>query len=227
MSTLESLSQRLGYQFKNSALLECALTHRSVPEKNNERLEFLGDSVLNFMIANELFLRHPHANEGELSRMRSILVNGEMLAQFAVDLDLSEGLRLGVGEMKSGGRYRSSILADALEAVIGAIYLDAGLEACRNCVLKWYGERFEDLSTLTAVKDAKSKLQEWLQARKLPLPEYGVEISGAAHAQTFRVKCQVKGFAFVAEGSSTNRRKAEQEAAQRFLEILNEYKRTK
>lgn len=217
---LKQLSLRLGYVFKNMELLQKALTHRSIPGKNNERLEFLGDAVLSFIIASVLFERHPNAREGELSRMRSILVNGEILARFAKELNISPHLRLGMGEMKSGGRHRHSILADALEAIIGAIYMDGGIEECRRCVMNWYGTQFEDLSELEAKKDPKSALQEWLQAKKLPLPDYKVKVSGAPHEQIFHVTCAVTGLSYVTEGVSTSRRRAEQQAAELFLELV-------
>nr|WP_256385316.1 ribonuclease III [Coxiella endosymbiont of Rhipicephalus microplus] len=175
--------QHLGHQFNNIGLLQTALSHRSMGPYNNERLEFLGDSVLGFIITSELYQRHPQAREGELSRMRAAVVNGEVLAQLSIYLGINDNLRLGVGERKRGGMMRLSILANALEAVVGAIYLDAGLEKCRRCLLDWYGKRVDDLSTLTPKKDPKSRLQEWLQARKLSLPTYEVQVSGEAHAQ--------------------------------------------
>jgi ribonuclease-3 len=218
------LSSRIGYSFKNAELLKRALTHRSIPGKNNERLEFLGDAVLSFIISTELHQRHPRAREGELSRMRSALVNGEILAEFARDLEVGTYLRLGVGELKSGGQNRDSILADALEAIIGAIFLDGGIEICRSSVLNWYDERFEDLSALKPKKDAKSLLQEWLQARKFPLPHYEATTTGAAHAQTFYVTCQIEGLPHQTKGASTSRRKAEQEAAANYLELIKNEK---
>ena len=184
MYALTALAQRLGYSFKNPQLLESALTHRSVGVDNNERLEFLGDAVLGFIIAHELYRRHPHAHEGDLSRLRASLVNGDILAQMAIDLGVSDYLKLGVGERKSGGKKRCSILSDALEAIVGAIYMDSDMTTCRDCVLHWYGETIDDLSQLTPIKDAKSELQEWLQARKLPLPDYQAAITGEPHAQT-------------------------------------------
>lgn len=218
---LKELSKRIGYEFKDYDLLKRALTHRSIPGKNNERLEFLGDAVLGCIMATELFKRHPHAREGDLSRMRARLIMGEMLAHLAKDLHLGVHIRLGAGELRSGGQTRISILADALEAVIGAIYLDGGLDACRHCVLQWYGGRFDDLSGLTPEKDSKSKLQEWLQAHKYPLPIYEVKTTGAAHAQTFYVKCCVEGLPYVTEGESNSRRRAEQIAAKKYLNLLD------
>ena len=221
MIKLNELMQRLGHRFNNIGLLRTALSHRSVGAYNNERLEFLGDSVLGFIIASELYQRHPQAREGELSRMRASVVNGEILAQLSIDLRISGNLRLGAGERKSGGT-RPSILTDALEAVVGAIYLDAGLEKCRRCLLQWYGKRVDDLSKLTPKKDPKSRLQEWLQARKLPLPVYEVRVSGKAHAQTFTAISHVDGLSHKTQGVSTRRRRAEQIAALRFLELVNE-----
>ena len=219
---MNRLMARLGHHFEDPVCLEHALSHRSTGPDNNERLEFLGDSVIGFIITFELYQRHPDAREGDLSRLRASLVNGETLASMATDLGVSDYLLLGVGEQKSGGKLRHSILADALEAIVGAIFIDGGPEVCKRCVLSWYGERVDDLSKLTPIKDAKSKLQEWLQARKLPLPEYTVKVSGEAHAQTFVISCQVTGLSHSSEGTSTTRRKAEQMAAERFLELLNE-----
>lgn len=222
MIDLNELMNRLGHRFGNVRLLESALSHRSVGSDNNERLEFLGDSVLGFIIASELYQRHPGAQEGELSRMRASVVNGDVLARLSIDLGINGNLRLGVGERKSGGKSRRSILADALEAVVGAIYIDAGLEICRRCLLNWYGERVDDLSKLTPKKDAKSRLQEWLQARKFPLPVYRTKVTGEAHVQTFTVMCSVEGLSHKTKGVSTTNRRAEQIAAERFLELLNE-----
>ncbi|MFV9989076.1 MAG: ribonuclease III [Coxiella endosymbiont of Dermacentor nuttalli] len=221
MNKLDELMQRLGHQFNDIGLLKIALSHCSVGAQNNERLEFLGDSVLGFIIALELYQRHPQAQEGELSRMRASVVNGDILAQLSIDLGVSDNLHLGTGECKSGGT-RPSILADALEAIVGAIYLDAGLEECRRCLLQWYGKRVDSLSKLTPKKDAKSRLQEWLQAQKLPLPVYEIRVSGKAHAQIFMAICYVKGLIHKTEGIGTTRRRAEQIAALRFLELIDE-----
>lgn len=219
---LKTLMDRLGYQFQNENLLKNSLTHRSVGENNNERLEFLGDAVLGFIIASELFERHPDAQEGDLSRMRALVVNGDVLAQLAMDLGVNDYLHLGVGEAKSGGKNRHSILADALEAIVGAIYRDGGLAACKECVLRWYGEQVDVLSQLTPKKDPKSRLQEWVQARKMGLPHYQARVTGEAHAQTFIVICEVEGLPHRTEGTGTTRRRAEQMAAERFLELLDE-----
>lgn len=222
MDKLDHLMTRLGYQFKQQQLLQNALTHRSVGSDNNERLEFLGDAILSFIISSELYQRHPNASEGDLSRLRASLVNGEILASMATNLGVSDGLRLGLGEKKSGGQKRSSILAGTLEAIMGAIFIDGGMDAVCMCVLEWYGERVDDLSKLTPVKDAKSQLQEWLQGRKLSLPIYKVSTFGKAHMQTFTVTCRVEGLPYVTKGVGKSRRKAEQIAAERFLERLDE-----
>ena len=211
----------IGYQFKNEKLLEHALRHRSAGDMNNERLEFLGDAVLSVIMAQALFQHHPTASEGELSRMRSNLVSGVHLAELAKQLDLGAHLQLGLGEVKSGGHQRESILADALEALIGAIYLDSDLETCRCCVFKWYGERLDELSEMHPAKDAKSQLQEWVQAHKFPLPTYTALISGKPHEQTFVVTCEVQGLPHATSGTSTSRRKAEQFAARHYLEFLS------
>ena len=217
----EVLMTRLGYQFKDPGLLRRALTHRSHQDDNNERLEVLGDAILGMIIGLALFQRYPAAREGDLSRMRSSLVSGEVLAELALELNLQAEIRLGLGEEKSGGRTRPSILSDVVEAVIAAIYLDGGLESARTCVLAWHQHRIDHLQVGVAVKDPKSQLQEWLQARHMPLPDYTAKVSGAAHEQTFKVSCRVDGTDIETEGVSTSRRKAEQIAATLFLEKLN------
>lgn len=219
--TIDSLSQKLGYVFKTPSLLEDALSHRSVRGKNNERLEFLGDAILNFVIAETLFDKCPEAREGELSRLRASLVRGETLGLLAQEFELGQYLRLGAGEIKSGGSNRTSILADAMEAVVSAIYLDGGMDVCKVCILNWYSSRLEDFSELPDLKDAKTRLQEYLQARKFPLPVYKImSIDGAAHQQSFRVECSIEGLSNSAVGVGTSRRRAEQEAAQKILEQL-------
>jgi ribonuclease-3 len=210
---LERLCLRLGHQFARPDLLELALTHRSAGSRNNERLEFLGDSILGFTIGAALFDKFPQGREGQLSRLRAQLVSGETLAKLAREMEIGDCLRLGEGEMKSGGFRRASILADAVEALIGAIYLDAGLEAARERVLAWFASRLENLSLETA-KDPKTRLQEWLQARQRPLPEYTVvDVSGAEHAQRFVVECRVKGLSAPVRGEASSRRSAEKLAA--------------
>ena len=221
MPRLSALENNLGYTFVDSKLLQRALSHRSVGSVNNERLEFLGDAILGFVIAAELFSHFADADEGQLSRMRAQLVNREMLADLARKLDVAHYLRLGSGEEKSGGGQRPSILADAMEAIIGAIYLDAGLQQSRACVLSWFGDHVESLSTLKPKKDAKSCLQEWAQAQKLPLPHYAIQEYGQPHAKTFTVTCTIVGLQTATTGVSTSRRKAEQIAAQHYLELLD------
>ncbi|MFP5382868.1 MAG: ribonuclease III [Gammaproteobacteria bacterium] len=221
-SDLDALQRALGHSFQNRDLLLLALTHRSVSgSRNNERLEFLGDSVLGHVIAADLFTRFPAASEGQLTRARARLVNGETLSQMAVDLDLGNHVRLGPGELKSGAFRRTSILADCVEALIGAIYLDAGLEAARRCVLAWYAPRLASLDLEHVEKDPKTRLQEYLQARGLPLPRYEVlETTGKSHAQQFRVSCTVDGLAAPASAWGGSRRIAEQVAAGYILESL-------
>ena len=216
------LSEKLGYQFKSPQLLEDALSHRSSRGKNNERLEFLGDAILNFVIAAALYNKCPNAREGELSRLRASLVRGETLAELAHEFDLGQYIRLGAGELKSGGSQRNSILADAMEAVVGAIYLDAGMDVCQTCILNWYEQRLENFTELPELKDSKTRLQEYLQANKLPLPSYTIlTVEGVAHQQTFKVKCAVLRFKSTTSiGMGTSRRRAEQDAAQIILEQL-------
>jgi ribonuclease-3 len=218
---LAGLCRRLGYQFTQAALLEDALTHRSAGSQNNERLEFLGDAILNFTIAAELYQRFNQADEGELSRLRASLVNAQALAKLSRGLNLGECLTLGSGELKSGGFRRESILADALEAVFGAVYLDGGFEACRNLILRLYLDTLTDLPAAADLKDPKTQLQEFLQSRKRPLPSYQViEVSGESHAQTFIVECRAEGLPTATRGQGSSRRKAEQEAASNALRLL-------
>jgi len=221
-SPLERLVTALGHRFADASLLELALSHRSTGSQNNERLEFLGDSVLSFVISGELYHRFPEVDEGRLSRLRASLVKGETLAQLARELSLGDYLRLGSGELKSGGFRRDSILADAFEAILGAVYLDAGLETVQGLILRLFDKRLAAVNPATALKDPKTRLQEYLQSRQLPLPHYEVEeISGKAHAQTFTVSCRVSGIDGVISASGSSRRKAEQAAAQIALERLN------
>lgn len=218
--SLEVFSRKLGYFFLNPELLECALTHRSVGSYNNERLEFLGDAILNFLIADELYRHHPNASEGELSRARANLVNGRALAVLATAYNLGDFLRLGSGELKSGGFRRESILAGTLEAIIGAVYLDKGFDACRVLVQSLYQQRLATISPETHPKDPKTRLQEYLQAQKRPLPLYTVvAIEGDAHVQAFKVECIVEGIA-PTQGEGNSRRVAEQNAAQQALQLL-------
>lgn len=218
---MNSLSQKLGYTFKNNALLSDALRHRSAKGNNNERLEFLGDSILNFVITAALYKRHPYATEGELSRLRANLVRGETLAILAQKFCLGNHLELGASELRTGGFARKSILIDAVEAIVGAIYLDAGVEACEECILRWFADRLNEPLHEQAQKDPKSLLQEHLQAHQLPLPRYTVtKIEGFAHQQLFYIGCSVEGLEIDAHGTGSNRRTAEQKAATRFLEAF-------
>lgn len=212
---------RLGHQFLNTTLLEQALTHRSYGALNNERLEFLGDSVLGMIVSEMLYKHFPKASEGDLSRLRAVLVKGEALAEMARSFDLGDQLRLGSGELKSGGFRRDSILAGAFEALIGAILLDAGFESCRTRVMAWFEPLLEDLSLGDEHKDAKSLLQEYLQGRGEPLPVYKlVGVSGEGHAQDFNVKCCLANTVSDYSGTASSRRKAEQLAAAAALKAL-------
>jgi len=219
----ETLAQTLGYRFDDPNILRQALTHRSAGSRNNERLEFLGDALLGSVIAAELYERYPDAREGELSRLRSSLVRRESLAEQAQKLGIGRYLRLGPGERKSGGHSRNSILADALEAIFGAIYLDGGPAACRQCILRLFAMQLDEIADVTQLKDAKTRLQEYLQARRNALPEYTVtEVAGDAHAQSFRVQCNLSDIDVApTAGEATSRRLAEQEAAGKMLRQLD------
>ena len=213
-SDVDWLANRLGHRCSDAALLAAALTHRSAGGDHNERLEFLGDAVLSLLIAEQLYREFPEASEGDLSRYRADLVNGESLADIADSLGFPERLRLGTGELRSGGFRRRSTLADAFEAVLGAIYLDGGLEAARTVLVPLYRPRLAGLKAAPLPKDAKTRLQEFLQDRALPLPHYTVEsITGEPHEQTFTVRCAIDGDARTTEGTGSSRRRAEQVAA--------------
>jgi ribonuclease-3 len=215
------LTDRIGHDFADPALRQRALTHRSAGARNNERLEFLGDGLVNVIVAEALYLRHPAADEGWLTRARAQLVREASLAGIARELQLGDRLELGPGELKSGGYRRDSILADALEALIGAIHLDAGFETCRRIVLAWFASRLESLVTTGTEKDAKTRLQEWLQGRALPLPEYVlVDTRGEEHDKVFDVLCRLASPAIEAVADGSSRRQAEQRAASRVLEQL-------
>jgi len=219
------LCRRLNYEFKDLALLKAAMTHRSARGVNNERLEFLGDSILGLVIARSLFEKFPMATEGQLSRMRSSLVKGDTLAALANELELGECLFLGSGELKSGGFRRSSILEDAIEAVIGAVERDGGLEAAQELVLHLYKKRLAEVDLDASTKDPKTRLQEFLQGQGKPLPIYEVmKISGDTHDQTFIVSCRIEDMAKPVEGKGGSRRKAEQSAANKLLNILEKQK---
>ena len=214
-------ARRLGYDFNDTKLFLQALTHRSANGKHNERLEFLGDSILSYVISTELYTRFPEINEGDMSRMRATLVKGNTLAEFGREFELKDCLILGPGELKSGGFRRDSILADTIEALIGAIYLDSNIDTVNRLVLAWYEPRLESIKPGAGQKDAKTNLQEYLQAHKRDLPDYKVtHIKGEAHNQEFTVECVIAGLPESAYGKGTSRRKAEQAAAESALELL-------
>lgn len=217
------LERLIGYQFNNQSLLQQALTHRSHGSQNNERLEFLGDGVLNFIIAHQLFLRFPKLSEGDLSRMRALLVKEPTLGEVALSLNLGEHLRLGEGELKSGGWRRPSVLADALEATIGAAYLDGGFDSAEQIVIRLFMPLMEKLDPKSIGKDPKSLLQEHLQSRKVDLPEYKVLLTeGEAHCQTFHVECHIPKLNITTTGVGASRRAAEQEAAEiAYKKVMN------
>lgn len=208
----------LDHAFNDPNLLRQALTHRSHGIPHNERLEFVGDAILNCVVALTLYERYPALPEGELSRVRAHLVNKETLAQVARRLDLGASIRLGEGELRSGGADRSSILADAMEAVFGAVFLDAGFAAARRTVDAVYADLLRDADPAALGKDPKTRLQEWLQGQRLSVPEYAiVATTGEAHAQQFAVECRIAGLSIVAAGTGASRRAAEQEAAAKAL----------
>lgn len=221
-SPIVTLEKKLGYQFDDAELISLALTHRSANSKHNERLEFLGDSILSFVIADDLYHRFPKINEGDMSRMRATLVRGKTLAELGREFQLGDYLKLGPGELKSGGFRRDSILADAVEAIIGAIYMDSNIEVVRGIILAWYQRRLEEIEPGASQKDPKTRLQEFLQGRRKPLPAYTVtNIKGEAHNQEFTVSCEVAGINQPVVGKGTSRRKAEQAAAELALEQLS------
>lgn len=221
MSRPAALEGRLGHRFGNSALLEQALTHSSCGPQNNERLEFLGDGVLGCAVAEELYARFPQLPEGKLTRLRASLVREEALAEVAGELGLAPFLRLGEGETSSAQEPRASILADAVEALVGAVFLDGGYDAARKAVLHAFGPLIERLDPEHPAKDPKTQLQERLQAARQRLPEYRVlSVQGAAHRQSFEVECVVADAGLSATGSGTSRQRAEQQAALAMLEKL-------
>jgi|TARA_R110000782_G_scaffold53191_17_gene113359 ribonuclease-3 len=223
LKTPDELCHRIGYQFNDESLLAMAITHRSFSANNNERIEFLGDSLLNMIIAEALYRRFPDLREGELSRIRALLVSGKTLAELATEFDLGSFLRLGAGEKNTGGHRRNSTLADAIEALIGAIYIESGFDTCRERVLSWFESRLVALNPESSHKDAKTRLQEFLQARKLPLPDYQLlETEGADHQQTFIVSCSVSLLKSTISASGSSRRKAEQAAADKVLVALKD-----
>lgn len=219
---LEKFQTILDYQFEHLDLLEQALTHRSYSaDKNNERLEFLGDSVLSLVITQHIYQRQPEADEGELSRIRSSLVNQEALARVARDIGLGDYIYLGGGELKSGGYRRSSILSDTLEAIIGAIYLDSGFGPAQDTILFLYRDYLLTLPDTDTLKDAKTRLQEYLQSRQLGLPEYKViKTVGKSHDQVFTVNCSITSLKLEYSGEGSSRKKAEQDAARKTLDQI-------
>ncbi|MBG6243743.1 ribonuclease III [Candidatus Symbiopectobacterium sp. 'North America'] len=218
---INRLQRKLGYTFQQYDLLLQALTHRSANSKHNERLEFLGDSILSFVIANALYHRFPRVDEGDMSRMRATLVRGNTLAEIAREFELGEFLRLGPGELKSGGFRRESILADTVEALIGGIFLDSDIQNIERLILNWYQTRLDEISSGDKQKDPKTRLQEFLQGRHLPLPAYlVVQVCGEAHDQEFTIHCMISGFNEPLIGTGSSRRKAEQAAAEQALKIL-------
>jgi ribonuclease-3 len=218
---LNGLMKRLGYVFKDKKLLQKALTHRSASAQNNERLEFLGDSVLNFIVASHLFQHFPRASEGELTRIRAKWVCESALAEIAANFSLHEHLILGQGEKKGGGAHRASILADALEALVGAMYLESGMLACEAVVLPWYQAGKESLWVDAHHKDAKTQLQEYLQSKHLPLPTYTlVQTWGDLHHPVFQISCEIAVLAVTALGEAPSRKRAEQAAAEALLKKL-------
>jgi len=215
------LKKALNYEFANEDLLRQALTHRSAPGSNNERLEFLGDSVLQLVISELVFGERPDASEGRLSRLRSSLVKDSTLAEIAAELRIGDHLLLGPGEKKTGGHRRESILADAIEAIFGAAYLDAGFDTARTLIFRAYGERIRNLPRKAELRDPKSRLQEYLQARQIALPAYTLaKVTGKAHKQTFEASCAINALDVKTLGLGTTRRKAEQVAAAAMLDLL-------
>ncbi len=220
---LSRLSRRLNYQFENKRFLKQALTHRSMGSTNNERLEFLGDAILNMVIAKALFEKFPLRSEGELSRLRASLVKGDTLSEIAQTLQLGDVLILGQGELKSGGYRRASTLADALEAIFAAIFLDADFLTCESVILKLYESRLTDTTLFDNIKDAKTELQELLQSKKNCLPQYQLlKVVGKEHDQTFHISCTIPDLSLVANGAAETRRKAEQIAAKILLDKVRQ-----
>lgn len=219
--TQQDLSKRLTYKFVDKNLLTQALTHRSYAAQNNERLEYLGDGALNFIIANQLYQRFPTLAEGDLSRLRAQMVKEATISEIAFSLNIGDALKLGEGELKSAGWRRPSILADALEAIIGAVYLDGGFVAAEALVLEFYSEKLSTIDPKIIDKDPKSLLQELLQGKKIAVPEYAVvQTSGEAHAQVFVVECFIQKLDIRTVGEGSSRRIAEQQAAQLALAAL-------
>lgn len=215
------LERTLGYTFNDRALFDMALTHRSYKGANNERLEFLGDAILSLVIAEHLYDNFPNAKEGQMSRLRALLVKGVTLAEIGKKFQLGDYLNLGGGELKSGGFRRESIIADAVESLIGAIYIDSDHQTCKEVILKWYEGRLDNLTLDDTEKDPKTRLQEYLQSIKKELPKYDVtKVTGEAHDQVFTVVCQIQGLSIRTTGEGSSRRYAEQRAAKRALKLM-------
>ena len=219
------LAQTLHYEFENAELYRQALTHRSATKNNNERLEFLGDAVLDFVASEAVYHARPDASEGDLSKLRASLVKDDSLAELALSLGLGEHLILGSGERKTGGHRRESILADALEAIFGAVFLDRGFDAAKTVINHVYRERYQALPNVGDLRDPKTRLQEWLQGRKMALPEYELtKVTGQDHEQRFSVSCKIVETGAMSAGESTTRRKAEQKAAREMFALLTDNK---
>ncbi len=218
-----SLCSELSYIFKDAELLDLALTHRSKSTKNYERLEFLGDSIVGFVIASELFLRYPDLSEGKLTRLRATLVRKETLAKLSRTIELGQHIKLGSGELKSGGFDRDSILADCLESILGAIFIDSTIEDVTNVIKKLYKTTFEEINPDSVQTDPKTKLQEYLQKNTRPLPEYKIiEITGKPHKQTFTVECKTLLLDQPVFGKGASRKKAEQDAADKTIKAIKD-----
>ena len=223
LNAINTLLKKLGYSFNDITLLDEALTHRSFASKNNERLEFLGDGILNFVIADELFKAYPDVQEGDLSRLRATLVNKESLAVIANKLKLGDVIKLGSGELKSGGFRRPSILADAVESILGSVYCDGGFQPARDLIVRLYADRLAAPTDLQSLKDPKTQLQELLQSRRFSLPVYQVtDITGQAHAQIFHIRCTIDKIKIDVNGEGKSRRKAEQVAAEKAIILVND-----
>lgn len=219
---INGLQKNIGYVFQQHQLLLQSLTHRSASSNHNERLEFLGDSILSYAITNALYQRFPNVDEGEMSRMRSTLVRRDTLAKIARAFNLGEYLYLGLCELKSGGVYRDSILGNTVEALIGAVFLDSNIQTAEHVILKWYDSHLYTITPGDKQKDPKTRLQEHMQGLHLPLPIYSVaHVHGEAHEQEFNVLCQISGLIHPAIGNGSSRRKAEQAAAEEALKILD------
>lgn len=218
---MKKFVQQFARPFKNISFLKMALTHRSYSDENNERLEFLGDSVLNFCIAEKLFHTYPGYQEGTLTRMRANLVNAEVLAALAKKLEVNKYIKMGAGELHSGGADRKSTLADAMEAIIAAIYLDGGINACKEQIALWFCDTFIQTTSRGVQKDPKTQLQEYVQAQKIDLPVYTIlSETGNAHTRLFQVSCHIPSLPYNTQGSGSSRKRAEQDAAEKLLSLL-------